>query len=76
VGGFILLLRLKNKNKVFKKSVNYFLALMKDANIYNIFVKIGQKRKIKKLCKGVLPVFWTRKKNSINTGETPYHSFI
>jgi len=28
---FILLLRLKNKNKVFKKSVNYFLALMKDA---------------------------------------------
>jgi len=31
VWGFILLLRLKNKNKVFKKSVNYFLALMKDA---------------------------------------------
>jgi len=23
--------RLKNKNKVFKKSVNYFLALIKDA---------------------------------------------
>jgi len=29
--GFILLLRLKNKNKVLKKSVNYFLALMKNA---------------------------------------------
>jgi|JFJP01.1.fsa_nt_gi hypothetical protein len=28
---FILLLRLKNKNKVFKKSVNYFLIFMKDA---------------------------------------------
>jgi len=32
VWGFILLLRLKNKNKVLKKSVNYFLALMKDAH--------------------------------------------
>jgi len=29
--GLILLLRLKNKNKVFKKSVNYFLTFMKDA---------------------------------------------
>jgi len=27
VWGFILLLRLKNKNKVFKKSVNYFFSI-------------------------------------------------
>jgi len=31
VWGLILLLRLKNKNKVFKKSVNYFLTFMKNA---------------------------------------------
>jgi len=37
VWGFILLLRLKNKNKVLKKSVNYFLALMKDATIFFVF---------------------------------------
>jgi len=37
VWGFILLLRLKKKNKVFKKSVNYFLALMKDASFFNDF---------------------------------------
>jgi len=36
VWGFILLLRLKNKNKVLKKSVNYFLALMKEAS-FDIF---------------------------------------
>jgi hypothetical protein len=35
VWGFILLLRLKNKNKVFKKSVKYFFALMKAAKIIN-----------------------------------------
>jgi len=37
VWGFILLLRLKKKNKVFKKSVNYFLALMKDASFFMIW---------------------------------------
>jgi len=37
VWGFILLLRLKNKNKVFKKSVNYFLALMKNAQFSYFF---------------------------------------
>ena len=31
---FILLLRLKNKNKVLKKSVNYFLTLMKYAKFF------------------------------------------
>ena len=37
VWGFILLLRLKNKNMVLKKSVNYFLALMKDAKLSPFF---------------------------------------
>jgi len=31
---FILLLRLKNKNKVLKKSVTYFLTLMKYAKFF------------------------------------------
>jgi len=30
--GIYTVTKLKNKNKVFKKSVNYFLALMKDAH--------------------------------------------
>ena len=51
--GFILLLRLKNKNKVFKKSVNYFLALMKDAKktIKNIFFHKQKKQNPMKITK-------------------------
>jgi len=47
VWGFILLLRLKNKNKVFKKSGYYFLTFMKDAKIsFQTFRKCVSLRKL------------------------------
>jgi len=45
VWGLILLLRLKNKNKVFKKSVNYFLTFMKNAK--KVYLKKMLKQRVK-----------------------------
>jgi len=61
VRGFILLLRLKNKNKVFKKSVNYFLTFMKDAE-FSFFQKKSFNMKISLHNRNKKCIFVYRKK--------------
>jgi len=70
VWGFILLLRLKNKNKVFKKSVNYFLALMKDAQYSFIFLSLA------KLIFFLLLLFKNFFKKKSKKNETFYHKYF